>query len=84
MGRMDFNRSINSAEKRAEVEKSLEGVTHLPFTAPHRRGKKSAERPLIDCSEAPGAYKDIDEVMANQEDLTQGIIKLTPFLCLKG
>lgn len=84
MGRADFNRSIDSAEKRAEVAKSLEGVAHLPFTTPQRRGKKDGGRAVIDCSEAPGAYKNIDEVMENQADLTQGVIKLTPFLCLKG
>jgi tRNA-splicing ligase RtcB len=90
MGRMDFNRSIDSAAKREEVEKSLTGVTHLPFTAPQRRKRKehafvtTDTRSLIDCSEAPGAYKDIDEVMENQKDLVQGVIKLTPFLCLKG
>ena len=83
MGRMEFNRSIDSAEKREEVAKSLEGVTHLPFTAPHGRGKKG-ERALIDCSEAPGAYKDIDTVMENQKDLVKSAVKLTPFLCLKG
>lgn len=34
--------------------------------------------------EAPGAYKDIDTVMANQEDLTQVINKLTPLASIKG
>lgn len=34
--------------------------------------------------EAPRAYKDIDEVMANQKDLVNIVTKLTPILNVKG
>lgn len=34
--------------------------------------------------EIPGAYKDIDEVMANQADLAKPIYELKQFLCVKG
>lgn len=34
--------------------------------------------------ELPGAYKDIDEVMANQTDLVKPIHTLKQFLCIKG
>ena len=34
--------------------------------------------------EAPGAYKDIDEVMENQKDLVKIIHKLTPLASIKG
>ncbi|MGD0575847.1 MAG: RtcB family protein [Anaerolineales bacterium] len=37
-----------------------------------------------DLDEAPGAYKSIDEVMANQADLVTPIIKLTPLASIKG
>jgi len=37
-----------------------------------------------DLDEAPDAYKDIDEVMANQVDLTEIVHTLTPVMVIKG
>jgi len=37
-----------------------------------------------DISEAPGAYKDIETVMAAQEDLVRPMLKLTPIGVVKG
>ncbi len=37
-----------------------------------------------DLDEAPGAYKDIDEVMANQADLVDIKVELTPLAVVKG
>ena len=34
--------------------------------------------------EIPGAYKSIDEVMANQSDLTKTLHELKQVLCVKG
>jgi tRNA-splicing ligase RtcB len=34
--------------------------------------------------EIPGAYKDIDEVMANQSDLVEVVHTLRQVLCVKG
>ena len=34
--------------------------------------------------EIPGAYKDIDEVMANQRDLTEILHTLKQVVCVKG
>ncbi len=34
--------------------------------------------------EIPGAYKDIDEVMANQQDLVEVAHTLKQVLCVKG
>lgn len=34
--------------------------------------------------EIPGAYKSIDEVMANQSDLTKTLHELKQVLCIKG
>jgi tRNA-splicing ligase RtcB (3'-phosphate/5'-hydroxy nucleic acid ligase) len=34
--------------------------------------------------EAPSAYKDIQEVMRSQRELTRIIRKLQPILCFKG
>ena len=37
-----------------------------------------------DLEEAPGAYKDIDEVMANQQDLVRILTELSPVAVIKG
>ena len=34
--------------------------------------------------EIPGAYKDIDEVMANQADLVEVVHTLKQVMCIKG
>ena len=34
--------------------------------------------------EIPGAYKDIDQVMANQEDLVEVVHTLKQVVCVKG
>jgi len=37
-----------------------------------------------DLDEAPGAYKDINSVMYNQEDLVKVVTKLMPLAVIKG
>jgi tRNA-splicing ligase RtcB len=34
--------------------------------------------------EIPGAYKDIDQVMANQSDLVEVVARLRQVMCVKG
>jgi tRNA-splicing ligase RtcB len=41
-------------------------------------------RNAADLDEAPGAYKPIDEVMANQADLVKILVKLRPLAVIKG
>lgn len=41
-------------------------------------------RNINDLDEAPGAYKDIDEVMKNQTDLVDIQVELTPLAVIKG
>jgi len=43
-----------------------------------------APRNQDELEEAPGAYKDIDEVMENQNDLVEIIVKLKPLAVIKG
>ncbi|MDD2731430.1 MAG: RtcB family protein [Candidatus Portnoybacteria bacterium] len=43
-----------------------------------------APRTQNDLEEAPGAYKDIDEVMENQKDLVKILVELTPLAVIKG
>jgi tRNA-splicing ligase RtcB len=38
----------------------------------------------IDLGEAPQAYKDIDMVMASQQDLVESVVKLEPVGAVKG
>jgi tRNA-splicing ligase RtcB len=48
------------------------------------KGIIHAIRTEKDLDEASGAYKDIDAVMANQRDLVEVEIKLTPLAVIKG
>ena len=41
-------------------------------------------RNKTDLDEAPGAYKDIEEVMRNQEDLVEIVVRLKPLGVIKG
>ncbi len=54
-----------------EEQKKMEGVIGAP------RSQKELE-------EAPGAYKNIDEVMENQKDLVEIKVKLKPLAVIKG
>lgn len=55
----------------AEEQSKLEGIIH-------------SVRNISDLDEAPGSYKSIDEVMANQVDLVEPIVKLRPLAVIKG
>jgi len=55
----------------AEEQKKMEGVAH------DLRTRNSLD-------EAPGAYKDIDEVMRLQQDLVSITVTLTPLGSIKG
>jgi tRNA-splicing ligase RtcB len=62
------------AERRlnlAEEQKKMTGIVH---------GLRNIEN----LDEAPGAYKDIDEVMANQKDLVKIVVRLHPIGSIKG
>jgi tRNA-splicing ligase RtcB len=65
--------SRTAAEKQftqADLERQTEGVICRK------------DRGVID--EIPGAYKDIDQVMANQEDLVEVVHTLKQLVCVKG
>ena len=82
MGRKDFNRTHNTPEILAEIAKIMEDVVFMDFTKEQSRGKKKSD--LIDVSESPLAYKDIEVVMAEQADLVRPVNKLMPMVNLKG
>ena len=63
-----------------ECNKAMEGIVCERWSRV-RRGKAKGQ---LDLSEAPGAYKDIEEVISNEADLVKPIVRLTPLAVLKG
>jgi len=64
----------NEASRKLDLEREqqkMKGIIH---------GLRSKH----DLDEAPGAYKDIDEVMAQQKDLVKIVVKLRPLAVIKG
>jgi len=76
--RTAFNREYK--DRMDEIKESLKDVVHSDF------GKvgMGKDKDMLDVSESPQAYKDINEVMANQNDLVEILVKLKPLLCMKG
>ena len=69
LGRKQAQRALNLHEEIAKLEKS-----HVLHSLRHRN----------DLEEAPGAYKDIGKVIANQRDLIEVLVELQPLAVLKG
>lgn len=69
MGRKDAERTLNLEEEIKKLDD--QGILHAI------RGKK-------DLDEAPGAYKDIQNVMENQKDLVEILVELSPLAVIKG
>ena len=69
MGRKEATRKLDLAEQQSILDSR--GIVH---------GMKSES----DLDEAPGAYKDIDTVMANQADLVDVLVELQPLAVIKG
>ncbi|HWQ07899.1 MAG TPA: RtcB family protein [Holophaga sp.] len=69
LGRRQAERTLNLDEEQAKMDAL--GIVH------GLRGKGGLD-------EAPGAYKDIDTVMANQADLVKIITRLRPLGSIKG
>lgn len=72
MGRAAFCRA-NTVE---ECEKDMEGIVFSGWGR-NRKGE-------LDISEAPKAYKDINQVMDAQSDLVEKVVELTPLGVMKG
>ena len=69
MSRTEAVRNLSLEDEVAKLE--AQGIVHAI------RGQKDLE-------EAAGAYKNIDEVMANQADLVKIITELSPIAVIKG
>ena len=72
MGRMEYNRT-HTVE---EADKQMEGIFFHGWGT-DRKGN-------VDLSESPGAYKDIDSVIAAELDLIEPQVKLRPLGVVKG
>jgi len=69
MGRKQAQKTLNLKEEIAKLDKT--GIIH-------------SIRNQKDLDEAPGAYKNIDQVMENQQDLVETLVILTPLAVIKG
>jgi tRNA-splicing ligase RtcB len=69
LGRKQAQRSLNLKDEISKMNK--QGILH------NIRNQK-------DLDEAPGAYKNIDEVMQNQKDLVDVLVELKPLAVIKG
>ncbi|MGD9697500.1 RtcB family protein [Acinetobacter sp.] len=69
LGRKQACATLNLEEEQAKLD--AKGIIH-------------SVRSVNDLDEAPGAYKDIDVVMENQEDLVKIVHKLRPVAVIKG
>jgi len=78
MGRMAASRTLS----REECDKAMEGIVFSGWHPTRGRGRKGAG--MLDLSEAPQAYKDIDEVIEAELDLVEPVVKLRPLGVLKG
>jgi tRNA-splicing ligase RtcB len=69
LGRKQAQRELNLVEEQKALNEK--GIIH-------------SVRQIEDLDEAPGAYKDIDVVMKNQEDLVDKVVELSPLAVVKG
>lgn len=68
-----------------ECERAMGTVVHDPWRKLKLRGgKKGKDKGALDLSEAPQAYKNINDVIKAQLDLIEPIVKLRPLAVLKG
>jgi len=69
-GRRMSRAKANATITEEEAQRAMEGIVHSRFMGKH--------------DEAPQAYKDIEDVMANQIDLVKPLVKLLPRGVMKG
>ena len=75
MGRNEACRSLDPAA----CDAAMDGIVYSGWKK--RKGRRGG---VPDLSEAPQAYKNIDTVIREQEDLVRPLVRLTPLGVLKG
>ncbi len=78
MGRMAASRTLS----REACDKAMKGIVYSGWRTFRGGGRKM--KGLLDLSEAPQAYKDIDAVIAASTDLAKPLVKLRPLGVVKG
>ena len=64
-----------------ECDKAMDGIVCERWHKYKGFGKAKGK---LDLSEAPQAYKDIEDVIASERDLVEPLVRLVPLACLKG
>ena len=64
-----------------ECDKAMEGIVCERWQKYKGFGKAKGR---LDLSEAPQAYKDIEDVIASERDLVEPLVRLVPMASLKG
>lgn len=80
MGRKEADRRLTMEE----CDRAMQGIVFDRWHKVGAHGRRAGKGGVIDLSEAPQAYKDIDTVIANQRDLVETIVKLRPLGVIKG
>lgn len=80
MGRREASRKL-SAER---CDEAMRGIVFSGWKRYGGKGGRRSGAPALDLSEAPGAYKDIEEVMEEQTDLVEPLVRLRPMGVVKG
>ena len=80
MGRGDASRRLSVED----CDKAMEGIVFDRWSRFRSRKKKKGDKKLLDLSEAPLAYKNIDTVIKSELDLIEPIVKLQPLGVVKG
>jgi tRNA-splicing ligase RtcB len=65
----------------AECDEAMQGIVCDRWHNVKRYGKG---KNMLDLSEAPQAYKDIEDVIAAERDLVEVQVRLTPLAVIKG
>ena len=77
MSRIAANKTLTAAE----CDAAMAGIVHERWHPAKKFGKA---KKYLDLSEAPQAYKDIEEVLAAELDLVEPLVRLLPMASLKG
>lgn len=80
-GRRMSRATANSTLTVAECDEAMKGIVCDRW---HPLLHRKNNTKLLDLSEAPQAYKDIDEVIAAEKDLVEVMVRLTPLAVIKG
>ena len=80
MGRSEASRNLSVDD----CDKAMAGIAFDRWSKFRSKWKKGGDKNLLDLSESPLAYKDIDEVIKAELDLIEPLVKLSPLAVVKG